>query len=378
MNMGSSSSRIRIIALGALLLIVVLVAIRVLRSPGVEEIEEPGRVEPLSLEEVDWIDIQTTPHPRVVDIQGRLRAEHRFELFPEVAGRVMDSETQFREGTRIQKGEPILTLDDREARLELYALRSAYQSLVASLLPDIKLDHPEELPTLESWLDAMDPEQRIPKVPEFDSGQLRRFLTAKGVYERYYRIRSAETRLEKFIIRAPFTGEIASARVEPGQSVGPQTHAGSFIDPNRYRLSAMVRSDEIGLLDVGDSVELSDDSGKGRWTGSISRMSPVVDPQTQSVEVQLQVYGETLREGEYLQGRVEVGQSDLLADIPVSALRRDGSVYRVREGQIEHHPVEVVRLGRDRVQVRGLSDGDRILRSVRKVLAGRRTAEVSP
>lgn len=340
--------------------------------------QEPALVEPLSLDSESWIDVQTASQPRIVAIQGRLRAEQRLDLFPEVPGRVAVSETPFREGVRIHKGEPILQLDSQEARLELYALRSSYQSLIASLLPDVKLDHPEDLAIVESWLDAMDPVQRLPEIPLFAPGQLRRFLAARGVYDRYYRVRSAEARMEKFIIRAPFTGMIASARVEPGQSVGPQTLLGSFIALQSYRLTVAVRPEEIRWLDVGKEVELHDESGSGSWTGTISRISPVVDLRTQSVEVQLQVRGETLREGEYVQGKVDAGQIESLAEIPVSALRRDGSVYRMREGQIEHHPVEVVRLGRESVRVRGLSDGDRILRSARDVLAGRRIVEVSP
>ncbi|MEX2586057.1 MAG: HlyD family efflux transporter periplasmic adaptor subunit [Balneolaceae bacterium] len=340
--------------------------------------QEPALVEPLSLDEGRWVEIQTTAHPRVVDIQGRLRAEQRLELFPEVQGRVIASETPFREGVRIRKDEPILQLDDREARLELYALRSAYQSHVASLFPDVKLDHPDELPVVESWLDAMDPEQRLPNIPGFDSGQLRRFLTARGVYDRYYQIRSAETRLEKFTIRAPFTGEIASARVEPGQSVGPQTLVGSFIDPTSYRLTASVRPEVVGLVEKGQTVDLNDESGRGSWSGTITRIHPVVDPRTQSVEIQLHVSGDGLREGAFLQGSIETGQSEELAEIPLSALRRDGSVYRVKDGEIERHPVEVVHLQRESVQVRGLSDGDRILRSAQTVLDGRQIMEATP
>lgn len=378
MNTGSSLSKIRPIAFGVLLLLFALVIFWVLRPSGKDDIQEPALVEPLSLDEGSWIDIQTTPYPQGIDIQGRLRAEQRLELFPEVQGQVSTTGTPFREGMTIRKGEPILQLDDLEARLDLYALRSAYQSLLTSLLPDIKLDHPDKLPVVESWLDVLDPEQRLPEIPEFESGQLRQFLTARGVYDRYYRIRSAETRLQKFTIRAPFTGVIASARVEPGQSVGPQTHVGSFIDSDSYRLTVMVRPEEIGLLDVGSAVELHDASGKGSWTGTITRISPVVEMRTQSVEVQLKVRGEGLREGAYLQGRVDTGRSEPLADIPVSALRRDGSVYRVKDGEVERHPVEVVHLERETVQVRGLSDGDRILRLAQTVLDGRQIMEVTP
>ncbi len=321
--------------------------------------------------ENDLIVIETHVRDQQIEVQGRVRSGNRLEIFPEVQGKMITGNKPFREGIEFSRGETIIQLDDREARLQLYSSRSGYQTLIASLLPDIKLDYPDRLEQYERWFKSLDPEENLSEIPDFDHSQMERFLTSRGVYDRYYQIKSAENRLEKFTIKAPFSGVLSVARAEPGQILGPQAHVGTLVDPDHYLLTATVRQSLKHSIDIGSRIELTDRIGSRSWNAVVSRINPTVNSQTQSVEIYLDVEGNGIREGMFLKGILEVDEPEHVSKIPKSALLRNGTVYGVREGVIQQLPVQVVDIEHSEVWVSGLTSGEQIVRDAGKALSGR-------
>lgn len=319
----------------------------------------------------DLVEIKTEARNRQIEIQGRVRSENRLEIFPEVQGKMVTGNKLFREGIEFKRGETILQLDDREARLQLFSSRSGYQTLIASLLPDIKLDYPDRLAQYERWFESMNPEETLPEFPDFNHSQMERFLTSRGVYDRYYQIKSAENRLEKFKIKAPFSGVLSATRAEPGQILGPQAHIGTLVDPDHYLLTATVRQSLQNSISAGNRVELTDRNGSHTWNAVVSRINPAVNSQTQSVEIYLDVEANGIREGMFLKGILELDEPEEVSKIPKSALLRNGTVYGVREGVIQQVPVQVVDIEHTEVWVSGLNNGERIVRDAGKALSGR-------
>ena len=170
-------------------------------------------------QQIRFFKVETESVADRVTLSGRLRADNRVELFPEVQGRVMEGGKPFREGISYQKGEILIKLDDSEAGLKLQSSRSKFKTVVSGLMADIKLDYPETLPRYEEWFNTLSAEKSVSPIPEFEES-VRRFLESKGVYELYFSIKSAEEQLEKFTIRAPFSGVLSAAKAEPGQAVG--------------------------------------------------------------------------------------------------------------------------------------------------------------
>jgi membrane fusion protein, multidrug efflux system len=333
---------------------------------------------PEVVDQYGFITVQTTDQKHRLEIQGRVRAENRLELFPEVQGKMITGNKPFREGIRFEKDEVIFQLDDDEARHQLYASRSGLQTLAASLLPDVRLDFPDRLNAYETWCESLHPEKTLSEIPDFGQPRMERFLTSRGLYDKYYQIKSAENRLEKFTIRAPFSGILSSARAEPGQSVGPQFHAGTLVDPESYLVTATVRQSQLSSINIGDSVELTGQQGKSFWTATVSRINPSVDPRSQSVEIYLEVGGNGLREGMFLEGLLEAGEPSELAEIPKSALLRNGYVYAVADGVIRQVPVQVTDVGHESVWVSGLADGDQIIRNAGMAMTGQIIREKIP
>jgi hypothetical protein len=99
-------------------------------------------------------------------------------------------------------------------------------------------------------------------------------------------------------------------------------------------------------------------------------VNPAVDPASQQVFVYMEVSGENLREGMYLEGEIKSDRKMELARIPKSALLRTGDVLAKRDGSLAEVPVEIIDLERAHLWVRGLQNGDEIVEDVSEPAGG--------
>ncbi|WP_340102474.1 efflux RND transporter periplasmic adaptor subunit [Rhodohalobacter sp. 8-1] len=320
--------------------------------------------------QITFFTVETEQIADRVSLNGRLRAENRVELFPEVPGKVVEGTKPFREGVSFQEREMLVQLDDSEARLQIQSSRSKFKTLVSALMPDIKLDYPETLPRYEKWFNSLNAENNLVAIPEFGEG-VRRYLESKGVYELYYTIKSAEDRLEKFTIRAPFSGVLSAAKAEPGQVVGPQFHLGTFVDSSLMILNASIDPAQVEWIRPGMTMAVSNQGQTESYKAEIVRVNPSVDSSSQQVLIYLEVSGEKLREGMYLEGEIESETKRELARIPKSALLRTGGVLAKRDGNLVDVTVEIHDLERSHLWVSGLQNGDEIVMDVSEPVSGR-------
>ena len=338
------------------------------KNPAENKME--AAAEAINTAQIRFVTVKTDSVATSISVSGRITADNRVELFPEVQGKMTAGNKPFREGVSYQKGEIIVTLDDSDTRLQVQSSRSKFKTLVSALMADIKLDHPETFPLYEAWFQTLSADKSISPVPAFEK-DARRFLESKGVYELYYSIKSAEDRLKNFTIRAPFSGILSAANAEPGQVVGPQFHMGTLVDPSLFILNASINSDDAEWVLPGQSLEVTNRDQNRVYNAVVARVNPSVDPASQQVFVYLEVSDEDLREGMYLEGEIQSDRKIVLARIPKSALLRTGDVLAKRDGSLAEIPVEIMDLERTHLWVRGLQNGDEIIEDVSEPAAGR-------
>jgi RND family efflux transporter MFP subunit len=183
------------------------------------------------------------------------------------------------------------------------------------------------------------------------------------------RLASAERSLGDTVIRAPFTGIIASRTVHTGDVVMPGAELFRIIDPSSMRLEASVPAEDLSLLRVGATVDFSVRGYDRPFTGRIERISPQADPTTRQVPIYVAIpnVGGRLVAGLFAEGRV-VSSSATGLIVPLNAVNTSEAepwVLRVRNGTTER---VTVALGlrdprREQVQVAsGLDAGDTLLR----------------
>lgn len=307
------------------------------------------------------------PMPVPVPLQGRVRPLEKVDLFAEVNGLFLRSAHAFREGVRFRQGEVLVALDDREARLALQGQRATLLTAMAQALPDLRVEFPDRFEQWERWVRALDPEKTLEPLPEPASDREKYFLAARNIQGQYYAIRSAEERLTKYRLLAPFDGTLTAVEVMPGTLVRPGQRMGSYLRLDHFELVTTVSLSDLGFIAIGGEVLLdSEDTGRS-YRGRVSRIGDQIDPATQMVPVYVSLQGAGLKEGMYLRGAVQGAPAGKVLSLPKELLMNGREVWAIRDSSLVRLPVELVRDTREEVILSGIPDGTLL---VRKVLPG--------
>lgn len=277
--------------------------------------------------------------PYQVSVYGQAKALNRIELFAEVSGVLQATSPSFLEGETFKKGQVLLRIEDSEARASLMSQRSNYINTLTQVLPDLKLDYPDLYPAWERYLMNIDVNASTPAPPTVTNPQARILLTARGVISAYHALQSAEERLSKHVITAPFDGVVTQSAIRPGTLVRVGQPLGVFIDPTSFELEATLIQEHMEIVREGDKVQLEAEGISGFVSATVKRINPQVDPSTQSVRVYLEIDSRNseinVQEGMYLKGSISTIQLNDVVAMP----RR---LLSVRESEDQNTPVSYI------------------------------------
>ncbi len=299
--------------------------------------------------------------PAVVILEGRLSAYDKVEIFSEVGGQVVAASQPFKVGVAFAKGAPMIRMDDEEARLSLLALKSTLLNTIAQLMPDLKVDYPGSFPQWDRYLADFDIHKPIMPLPQPLTPQEKRFVAARNLYTQYYNVKSAEERLSKYTLYAPFSGVLTEAGVSAGTLVRVGQKLGSIMKTADYELVATVPLVDLRYVKLGSTLKLSSEDVEGEWNGKINRISDVIDAGSQTVQVFIGVSGSNLREGMYLRGQLSAAKVANAFRINRNLLINQQGIYVVQDSTLRFTEVELVKIERESAIIRGLSDGTPIL-----------------
>ena len=310
---------------------------------------------------VEVIAVENKPIPTKIDIQGRLAAYDKVDIFSEVSGVLESTGKPFKVGSYFKAGEVLLRINDEEARLNLLSSKSNLLNTISQMMPDLKIDYPESYVNWRNYLEQFDLENSIKKMPEPISREEKFFVASKNIYSQYYTIKSSETRLSKYTLYAPFSGVLTETSINPGSLVRNGQLLGELMRTNNYELEASVPVRDLKYIKSGNKVQLYSDDLKGEWGGYVRRISDQIDPNTQTVIVFVSVKGSNLREGMYLRGELQTGSIEKAVAVPSSLIVDQRAVYRVEADKLVLQPVEILQMNSEKAIIRGLQDGTPIV-----------------
>jgi hypothetical protein len=314
-----------------------------------------------------------------IPITGRLRATDRMLLTAEVGGVLQRTGKAFREGVSFHQGDVLLRIDDGEVRAQINAQQSAFLRTLVQLVPDLRIDLPEQAAKWDAYLKSVPVDGQLPDLPKLASEQERNYLAGRGVLDQYYGIRALYERRSKYVITAAFDGVVTAAGLEPGTIVTPGTRLGEFIAPASLELETAIGAGELALVKVGDTLRLTSTEGPGSWTGRIIRLGESIDVSTQTVKVFVHVEGKGLRDGQYLSGSIQAGSLNDAVSVPRSALLEDAALYTVTDSALAKQPVTILHQGVEQAVVQGLTDGQVVVTDrLSGAYEGMRVAPVKP
>lgn len=323
--------------------------------------KEPQEINTRLVQAVAVQEVQNSALELTVPITGKLRANRRMDLFAEVSGVLQRNAKPFKEGTAFTAGEVLLDMDDREARNNLLAQKSQLLNSVTQALPDLQLDYPSSYKRWQDWTNAFNLNQPLPELPEPANQQERFFISARNIPNLYYNIKSAEVRLSKYRVLAPFSGVLANVTIDEGALVRGGQKLGELTQPGIFELEAAISVQQAARTNVGDTVALTSPDVPGQWTGRVVRMSNQLNQSTQSVQVFVQVESDRLREGMYLEGSIRTSREPNVLSISRSLLHNNQVFVVEQDSLLRTHPVNVVQFTEDQAIVSGLQNGQKLV-----------------
>ncbi len=308
--------------------------------------------------------VQNDSIPIYVSSTGVLKAVRRLELYSEVQGVMEDDQGRFKAGNAFQKGEPLISIRSQDQRAQLYAQRSAFQSALTSIMPDLKIDYPNEFHTWDAYLKEYDTEQAVRQLPEVKNEKLKTFLIGRNIYNSYHTVRNLEIINEKYKIKAPYNGVLISSEVDPGTVIRNGQLLGVFIQPELYEMEASIDAKTANYLSLGQKVELLQEGTSNTYTGKIARLVKAIDENSQLSTFFVEVKDAQLKEGMFLKAKVKAQRIPNSFEIKRSALIDNQEVYVVQADTLAIQPIELKHLSQNTAIVSGLKNGEEVLTKV--------------
>jgi HlyD family secretion protein len=351
----------------------------------------------------DAVAAQYAPLVRTLQFSARVETLSRVEVGSTVTGRVQ--QVLVREGDTVRAGQPLVRLEEDEARAalaqavatekqagaRLAGLRSTGRSAARAQLEQAEanltaaraeLRRAQQLVT-QGFVSAsrLDDAQRAVNVAEAqrdaaaaqaqanadrgtDIAQAEAQLQAASAATA-----SARARLGQMVVMAPAAARVLTRDVEPGQIVQPGRALLGLALSGPTQIVAQVDERFLEQLRVGQKAAVVADAYAGqRLAATVLAIAPDIDAQRGAVEVKFsldQAPPAFLREDMTLSVEVETARRDRALVLPARGVRSEGSAERVlvaENGRAVQRPLRTGLRTLDAVEVlEGVREGELVL-----------------
>ena len=300
-----------------------------------------------------------------IERNGKLQSSNRISIISEVQGiKKKNRNKSFKEGERFNKDETLIKINSDEFNSTVKQSRSELKNLIASVLPDIKIDYAENFSNWKNYFDNLSVEEPISKIPESASEKENLFLVGRGIESTYYKVKNLEERLSKYDIKAPFSGILVKGNISEGAFIVPNQILGEFIDPNNFEVGVNIPVNFIDKIKLNQSVSIISGGNKDDIMGKIKRINRKVDEMTQTVKIFIEFNNRNLFEGKFVEVKIPLGVIPNSELISRSLLINDKYVFIAnKDNKISKAYVQPLFYNKENVIVTGLEDGTRLITS---------------
>lgn len=261
---------------------------------------------------VETIVVNTTALETTVDAVGNVLADASAMLRTEVPGQVI--ERHFEEGQRVSKGDRLFSIEATVLEAEVNEARANLEQ------SDAAYKRAQELV-----------KNQLVSATEYD--------TARANYNvGVARLRSAESRLSKTVIRAPFDGFIGLRRINIGDyaTIGQELVNVVRLDPLRVDFS--VPETLLSRIQPGQKIDVTVSAFRGEvFEGVVTAIDPQIDVAGHSMAVRARLPNTDLklRPGLFAQVSVSLSVNPNALMVPEEAIwpiGQDKILYIVEDG----------------------------------------------
>lgn len=296
-------------------------------------------------------------------LEGRAVSGGEVTLVSEASGKIEPGEIILRKGTSFRKGQLLAEIYKDEVELALKAKKSNFLTTMTSILPDMKIDYPENLEAFETFFRAIDLDKDFPELPEADNEKLKVFLASRNVFSTYYGIKQDEKRLERHSLYAPFNGTFTQVTFEVGGYVNTGGQIAKMIRTDHVEIDVPVPNIKSKWIKIGDNVNVLSKDGTVQL-GKVVRKSDFIVEETQSRSIFVQVKSSAKNElltGEWRKVEFPGQTIDAAMEIPRNAVFNSSTVYVVVNGKLKKREINVLKINETTLIFNGLKEGEKIV-----------------
>ena len=338
-----------------------------------------GQISPDAIQEKDPMDVNVqilTPIDYQIKIKstGTTTPITQTVLTSEVGGEVIYRSKKFSEGSSVISGEILAKIDDTDLQLQY---KNALLQL-ASAEVQFAVQQAEAEIAQEAWDQVGEgiPQELTTKKP-----QLKQAKAALEVAKA--QVQSAEKKLNKTEITAPYTGRIQNINIDLGSTIIPGQPVGSMYTSNEIEVTLSVKDSDLQFLDIPmDGRKLNPDQKsiviikslyKGEmqeWAGNLERVDGVIDPMTRMIKLIANFKNNFIEEtkpilpiGLFVEAEINGKQLEDVFMIPNSALTPNGELlFLNQDDALEIRKVRVLTKMKNHILVKeGMKAGERVV-----------------
>jgi RND family efflux transporter MFP subunit len=244
---------------------------------------------------------------------------------------------------------------------------------LASVLPEIKVDFPDEYHVWQDYFNSCEFDRRLAPLPETDNAKIKLFLSRFNVYKLYFTVRDLEILLDKHYIYAPFDGSIVSTALRVGSTARMGSLLGEIINLEELEVAVPVEVSDLQWMDRAHGVRFTSSEVEGEWTGRMTRVGSHIDTRTQTVDVYISIddgQEASLLNGVFLEAHIPGRSIAESFAVPPKAVYDDRYVYVIEDGKLATRDVVILRREANQIIVDGgLNTGDTLVTEIMQGIA---------
>lgn len=291
----------------------------------------------------------------MIESFGTVKPQIQSVLVAQVSGQIKQVQDQFREGGFFEKGDALVTLDDRDYLAEQKIAQASLMSAKQGLL--------EEQARVEQALvdwkrlgNGNKPSALVLRQPQLEAAKAQ-VLSAQAQLEK------TDLALERSQIVAPYAGRILKKYVDLGQVVSANTQLADIYATDVVEIRLPIKNKDLGLMVFPEEFRNSSQKTQGTpvvltsqlvgeqtWQGTVVRTESAIDTDSQQLYIVAHIKNpfdvsqnkkSPIKIGQYLTASIQGKQVENAIVIPNSAIYQGSYVYIVEKGILKRKDITV-------------------------------------
>ena len=294
---------------------------------------------------------------------GRIVPAKEVLLVAEASGKIEKGEVPLKEGASFKKGQLLGTIYRDEAELALKASKSSFLNTLSVILPNIKVDFPDEFDTYYGFFNSINLDEELPELPEIKDEKLKIYLSAQGVLKEYYTIKQEEKKLSRHSLYAPFNGSFTAVNYEVGSYINTGGQIAKMIETDELEIEVPVEILKSRWIKIGDQVKVYSEDKKVILPGYVVRKSNFIDAdfQARNFYVKVPNTAEEFYTGQYLVVEFPGQVIESAMEIPRSGVFNSDEVFAVIDGKLKKQKINILKWNESTLIFNGLPEGMEIV-----------------